>query len=85
MHALKWQLQEAKNRFSELVRKAQADGPQVITLRGADVAVVMASADYQRLTAQPQGSLVEFLSKSPLAGADLDLSRSRDSGRKVSL
>lgn len=37
----KWQLQEAKNKFSEVVRRARDEGPQVVTLRGEDVAVVV--------------------------------------------
>jgi len=50
----KWQLQEAKNRLSEVVRKAAEEGPQVITLRGEDAVVVMAVSDYARLGAQAE-------------------------------
>ena len=41
MAGAKWQLQEAKNRLSEVVRKAQHEGPQTITLHGRDAAVVV--------------------------------------------
>ena len=81
----RWQLQEAKNRLSEVVRKASDEGPQVITLRGEDAAVVVGAAEYARLTRKPKGTLVEFLRKSPLAGVALDLTRSNDTGRRVEL
>ena len=81
----KWQLQEAKNRLSEVVRKASDEGPQVITLRGDDVVVVVAAGEYARLTRRPKGSIVDFLRKSPLGGTALDLTRSRDTGRHVKL
>lgn len=81
----RWQLQEAKNRLSELVRKAREEGPQVITLRGDDAVVVVAAKQYRRLARRPRGTLVDFFRKSPLAGARLDLTRSRDRGRRVDL
>ena len=81
----KWQLQEAKNRLSEVVRKASDEGPQVITLRGNDAVVVVAADEYARLTRKPEGSLVDFFRKSPLGAVALDLTRSRDTGRRVEL
>ena len=81
----RWQLQEAKNRLSELVRKATEDGPQVITLRGDDAVVVVAAETYRKLTARPKEGLVEFFGRSPLAQVKLDLERSRDTGRRVDL
>ena len=81
----RWQLQEAKNRLSELVRKAREEGPQVITLRGDDAVVVVAAKQYRRLARRPRGTLVDFFRKYPLAGARLDLTRSRDRGRRVDL
>ncbi len=81
----KWQLQEAKNRFSEVVRKATEEGPQVITVRGDDAVVVIAADSYRKLALHRNGGLVEFFQKSPLAKVTLDLERSRDAGRKVEL
>lgn len=81
---IKWPLQDAKNRLSELVRKAREEGPQVITLRGRDAVVVMSANEFGKL-ARPRGSLVNFFRKSPLAGVKLDLERSRDTGRRVDL
>lgn len=80
----RWQLQEAKNRLSELVRKAREEGPQVITLHGRDAAVVVSARDYAR-QAKPKEGLAEFLRRSPLAGVPLDIGRSRDTGRPVKL
>ena len=81
----KWQLQEAKNRLSEVVRKAAEEGPQLITLRGEDAVVVVAADEYRKLAGRPKRSLVEFLRRSPLAEVRLDLARSRDKGRRVVL
>jgi antitoxin Phd len=81
---VKWQLQEAKNQLSKVVRKAQSEGPQVITLHGTDAAVVVSSKDYRRLS-RPKGKLVEFFRKSPLVGVELKLKRDRDTGRKIEL
>lgn len=81
---IKWQLQDAKNRFSELVRKAREEGPQVITLHGRDAVVVVSANEYGKLS-RPRGNLVDFFRKSPLVGAELDLVRSRDTGRRIEL
>jgi prevent-host-death family protein len=45
-----WQIQEAKQRFSEMIRAVTSEGPQVITRHGEDVAVVVDIAEYRRLT-----------------------------------
>jgi len=69
-----WQLQEAKNKFSEVVDRAAGGEPQVITRHGVEVAVVLSIPDYRRITA-PRQSLVDFLRKSPLAGSKLEITR----------
>ncbi len=79
-----WQLQEAKNRLSEVVEKALHQGPQVITRRGADTAVVLSMEDYRRMR-QPETDLVGFFQASPLSGVELELERARDTGREVDL
>ena len=82
-----WQLQTAKAQFSELFRRALAEGPQYVTRQGKDAVVVLTAAEFERLRARSQQpeSLVRFFAESPLAGAGVDLERSRDSGRKVEL
>jgi prevent-host-death family protein len=84
MSTTRWQLQEAKNRLSEVVRKACSEGPQVITLHGSTAAVVVSAQDYGRLS-RPKGKLVDFFRNSPLVGIKLNLTRSRDTGRKIDL
>ena len=79
-----WQLQDAKNKLSELIDRAQTEGPQVITLHGRDAVVVVSANEYGKLS-RPRGSLVDFFRKSPLAGAELDLVRSSDAGRRIEL
>jgi prevent-host-death family protein len=79
-----WQLQEAKNSLSEVVRKARSEGPQVITLHGTAAAVVVSAQDFGRMS-RPKGKLVDFFRNSPLAGAKLILTRSKDTGRAVDL
>jgi prevent-host-death family protein len=45
-----WQIQDAKQRFSEMTRAVAHDGPQIITRHGEEVAVVVDIAEYRRLT-----------------------------------
>lgn len=80
-----WQIQQAKTHFSELVRATEQSGPQAITWHGRSVAVVLSSADYERLTGTGQ-SLVEFMQRSPLADApDVDFARDASLTREVGL
>jgi prevent-host-death family protein len=69
-----WQLQEAKNKFSEVLDEALKDGPQIITRRGVETAVVLSFADYRKMLLGRK-KLSEFFQESPLAGVDLDLAR----------
>lgn len=70
-----WQMQEAKARMSELVKRAQSQ-PQDITLHGKSVAVVISRETFDRLS-QAQGSLVDFMQRSPLYAVD-DIAFERD-------
>ncbi len=76
-----WQLQEAKNRFSRVVENAVNSGPQIITKRGVEVAIVISYADYQKIIVS-RGDLSDFFRRSPLAGIDLDLARDRSKARE---
>ena len=76
-----WQLQEAKARLSEVVRQAEREGPQVITVRGKEEAVVLSRADYD----QPVPTQALLGDASPLAGADLDLERDQSPDRPAPL
>ena len=80
-----WQLQEAKQKFSELVQRAIDDGPQVVTRRGETVVVVISVEEYRHLTGN-KPSLAEFLMSGPNLGAlDLDLARDHSLSRSVDL
>ena len=75
-----WQLQEAKNRFSEVVEKALQDVPQFVTRRGIEAVVVLSVEKYRQLT-KPQKNLVEFFRNSPLYGIELDIERGKEPSR----
>lgn len=79
-----WKLEDAKARFSELVRIANSTGPQHVTVRGKDRAVVMSASDYERLKNGDQRQpLVAFMEGLGLDG--LELGRERDLGRDIEL
>ena len=82
--SMEWQLQEAKNRLSQLVNQLTHDGPQIITVRGKPAAVLLSLEEYQRLT-RPRTKLTDFFKDSPLCDVELDLERSRDLAREVEL
>ena len=79
-----WQFQDAKSRFSELVKKALADGPQLVTKRGVESVVVLSVKEYRKLK-QPKTDLVAFFRQSPLRDVDIDLSRVKDPSREIAL
>lgn len=72
-----WQLQEAKNKLSEVVDKSITDGPQTITRRGVDAVVVLSVDEYRKLL-QPKQGLKELLLKSHFV--DLNIERDRSVG-----
>lgn len=80
----RWQLQDAKARFSQLVKSARQEGPQEITVHGKPTAVLLSAEDYLRLT-EPALSFAEFMRRSPLVGVDLKLERPRSMTRRVRL
>jgi prevent-host-death family protein len=80
---MRWQLQEAKQRFSELVRTAHDNGPQVVTRHGEEVAVVVAIDDYRRMTGRVP-DFKDFLLSGPDL-SELDLERSPEPARTVDL
>ena len=82
--AMSWQLQEAKNKFSQVVKDAQDKGPQRISVRGRDTAVLLSLEAYQQLT-QRQDNLADFLLQSPMAQSGLEIPRDEGLGRDVAL
>ena len=79
-----WQLQEAKGKFSEVVKLALSEGPQGITVRGEPVAVLISRAEYARLT-HPKPGFVAFMRSSPLARLELDTGRHAGMTREIEL
>jgi prevent-host-death family protein len=70
-----WQLEDAQSQFCALVKAAEKDGPQIITVHGKEKVVVLSAKAYQRLRRRDK-SLLEFFQTSPWAKVDIDLSRS---------
>jgi len=86
-----WQLQEAKQRFSEVIRAVEREGPQIISRHGEEVAVIIDIAEYHRLTAPPV-DLTEVLLGGPklddenIAILDeIEAERKQDFGRNLHL
>ena len=71
-----WQLQEAKNRLSEVVQLAVTKGAQVITKHGRPVAVLVSAQDYEKLAhARPREKLVDILRRCPMPGFVIEKTR----------
>ena len=81
----RWKLEDAKARLSEVVRRAGTAGPQWVTVRGKEAAVILAPEQYRQLLPKPKGqlSLVRFLQGLDLS--KIDVQREQDSGREVAL
>ena len=77
-----WKLEDAKARFSEVVRLARSKGPQRVTYRGKDAVVVMSIEECEKLLSRkrPTSSLVEFLRGTALGEIEVD--READRGRE---
>jgi prevent-host-death family protein len=79
-----WQVQEAKQRFSEVLRAAESGEPQIVTKHGEEVAVVIDIAEYRRLRGESM-TLMEYLRADPSADVDFETERGRDLAREVDL
>jgi len=66
-----WQLQTAKQRFSEVIRAVEAGEPQFVTKNGKEVAAIINIEDYRR-THKPKKSFVEYLLSAPSVVEDFD-------------
>jgi prevent-host-death family protein len=79
-----WQLQVAKQKFSELVDRALADGPQVVTRRGREVVVVLGIDEYKRLRRRKR-DFKQALLEGPPYFDELEIERSTEPSRRVEL
>jgi len=81
----RWKLEDAKARLSEVVRLAETEGPQLVTVRGREAAVILAPEDYESLLPKAKGHqpLVRFLQGLGLDGIEIE--REKDTGREIEL
>ncbi len=84
MPARTWTVAEAKAKFSELIDRARARGPQTITRNGRTAAVIVSAEEWERKTKRT-GNLAEFFAASPLRGSGLVVERSKDKPRDIEL
>jgi prevent-host-death family protein len=84
MGAETWTVATAKARLSEVIARACAEGPQVITRNGKMAVVVVASEEWERKTRRV-GNLAEFFAASPLRNSGLTAARNKTRPRKVDL
>jgi prevent-host-death family protein len=79
-------LQDAKARFSELVRSVRSDGPQRVTVHGRDEVVVISAEEFSRLTGNLTGeALIAAMQSSPARDVDLNPARAPMPVRDVAL
>lgn len=81
-----WRLQDAKARFSEVVRKAHSEGPQHVTLHGREAVVIVDAAAFRRLSGQQTGQLlINALQSSPHRAISIEPARAPMPVRSVKL
>jgi prevent-host-death family protein len=83
MEMATWQLQEAKTRLSEVIERAQHEGPQMITRHGTERAVVVSVKEYLALAAHKPDFKAHLLGGPKVD--DFVVERERDTGRSVDL
>jgi prevent-host-death family protein len=72
----RWLLQDAKARFTELVRRVRSEGPQHVTVHGRDEVVVISTEEFRRLKGDPTGeSLIAPMQASPYRDIDIEPKR----------
>jgi len=79
-----WTVAEAKAKFSEVIEKARASGPQTITKNGRTAAVVVSPEEWRRRT-ERIGTLADFFAASPLGNSGLKISRAKQAARPIKL
>jgi prevent-host-death family protein len=79
-----WQLQEAKAKFSEVVRGASSNEPQEITVHGQPTVVILSKALYDKLR-KPKKSFTQFMRSSPFYGLDIEFEREKSKTRDIDL
>jgi|SRR3990167_4809002 len=80
----RWQIQEAKAKFSQLISETGTSGYQTITKNGEPVAYVVSKEDFE-LYLKPKKSIIEIFDQCPYPEIDLDIKRSNDTVRDIDL
>ena len=81
-----WLLQDAKARFSELVRKVRSEGPQHVTVHGRDEVVIIAAEEFRRLKGNVTGeALIKAMQASPYRDVNIEPKREPMPVRDISL
>ncbi len=81
-----WLLQDAKARFSELVRRVHSEGPQHVTVHGRDAVVIISAEEFRRLRGERKGdALVAALQASPHRDIEIAPKRASMPVRKIDL
>lgn len=84
MIAETWTVAEAKAKFSEVIDRARANGPQTVTKNGRSAVVIVSAEEWERKSRR-SGNLAEFFAASPLRGSGLDVRREQDGPREGDL
>jgi len=79
-----WTLQDAKNKFSQVVNNALLDGPQFVTRRGVDAVVVLSVQEYEHLTSH-KPSFTDFLLQCPKLDGEDPFERQKEYPRELNL
>ena len=79
-----WTVAEAKAKLSEVINRAQSDGPQLITRKGKKAVMVVDAEDWERRIRR-KGTLADFFAASPLRGSGIEIERSEDLPREIDL
>lgn len=79
-----WQIQQAKQQLSEVIRLTQSEGPQMITNRGEPAVWMISDSDYRKLIEQRE-SIVDFFQRSPHRDVDFVVERRQDKPRLIDL
>jgi prevent-host-death family protein len=81
---VKWTVAEAKAKLSEVIERAEKEGPQRITRHGEEAVVVVSAEEWAR-KAKRKGNLAECFAESPLRGVELEVRRKKDKPRENGL
>lgn len=83
-HVKSWQVQQVKQRLSEVIRLAETEGPQQVTCRGEPSVWIISDEAYKKLHNKKE-SLVSFFQRSPSKDVELPVERRKDLPRKIDL